>query len=172
MSWCCSQGVKFLIHILILFHFCRRPECCRWQEVPTHPMNFAGLANFSSAKEQLFEEFGVIPQVYPKVEELPEGAETKNRYANVIPLPETRVHLSVRNNDPLSDYINANYVRGNKGAEKLYIACQGPMESTIEDFWRMVWEQQCKVILMITNLQENGKVSDVIPFVFFWRRNV
>ena len=130
-------------------------------------MNFAGLANFSSAKEQLFEEFGVIPQVYPKVEELPEGAETKNRYANVIPLPETRVHLSVRNNDPLSDYINANYVRGNKGAEKLYIACQGPMESTIEDFWRMVWEQQCKVILMITNLQENGKVSDVIHFCFF-----
>lgn len=74
-------------------------------------MNFAGLANFSSAKEQLFEEFSIIPQVCPKVEELPEGAETKNRYANVIPLPETRVHLSSKEEDPLSDYINANYVR-------------------------------------------------------------
>lgn len=155
-------------------------------------MNFAGLANFSAGKEQLYEEFSIIPQVYPKVEELPEGAETKNRYANVIPLPETRVHLSIRDGDPLSDYINANFVRvsegfifnsvhfpvcpfappqkstkikkfyliqGNKGEEKLYIACQGPMESTIEDFWRMIWEQQCKVVLMITDLQENGIVS-------------
>lgn len=74
-------------------------------------MNFAGLANFSSEKEQLYEEFNIIPQVSPKTEELPPGAETKNRYANVIPLPETRVHLTIKDNDNLSDYINANYVR-------------------------------------------------------------
>ncbi|KAK6631517.1 hypothetical protein RUM44_006044 [Polyplax serrata] len=134
-------------------------------EAPSHPVNFAGLANFSSNKEQLHEEFSIVPQVYPKAEELPEGSETKNRYSNVIPLPETRVHLTVRDGDPLSDYINANYVRGNKGAEKLYIACQAPMESTIEDFWRMIWEQQCKVILMVTDLQENGieKCADYLP---------
>lgn len=145
-------------------------------------MNFAGLANFSSDKEQLYEEFSIIPQIYPKTDELPAGAETKNRYANVIPLPETRVHLNVKDGDNLSDYINANYVRvgiecrarrsisrqynitliffqGPKGGEKLYIACQAPMESTVEDFWRMIWEQQCKVIIMLTDLQENGVVS-------------
>ncbi|KAL0271480.1 UNVERIFIED_CONTAM: hypothetical protein PYX00_008561 [Menopon gallinae] len=134
-------------------------------EVPSHPMNFAGLANFSSDKEQLYEEFNIIPQVYPKTDELPAGAETKNRYANVIPLPETRVHLSVKDGDSLSDYINANYVRGLKGAEKLYIACQAPMESTVEDFWRMIWEQQCKVVIMLTDLQENGveKCTDYLP---------
>lgn len=82
-----------------------------FQEIPSHPMNFAGLANFSSEKEQLYEEFNIIPQVSPKTEELPPGAETKNRYANVIPLPETRVHLTIKDNDNLSDYINANYVR-------------------------------------------------------------
>lgn len=134
-------------------------------EIPSHPMNFAGLANFSSDKEQLYEEFNIIPQVSPKTEELPAGAETKNRYANVIPLPETRVHLTVKDNDTLSDYINANYVRGPKGAEKLYIACQAPMDSTVEDFWRMIWEQQCKVIIMLTDLQENGveKCADYLP---------
>lgn len=74
-------------------------------------MNFAGLANFSTDKEQLYEEFNIIPQVSPKTDELPAGTETKNRYANVIPLPETRVHLTVKDGDNLSDYINANYVR-------------------------------------------------------------
>lgn len=134
-------------------------------EVPSHSMNFAGLANFSSDKEQLYEEFNIIPQVSPKTDELPVGAETKNRYANVIPLPETRVHLTVKDGDNLSDYINANYVRGPKGSEKLYIACQAPMEATVEDFWRMVWEQNSKVIIQLTDLQENGveKCADYLP---------
>ena len=57
------------------------------------------------------EEFSGIPQVSSKIEELPMGAEVKNRYANVIPLPETRVPLQRLNNDPLTEYINASYVR-------------------------------------------------------------
>lgn len=50
--------------------------------------------------------------------------------------------------------------QGPKGQDKLYIACQGPMQSTVEDFWRMVWQQQAKVILMLTALNENGVVSE------------
>lgn len=46
-----------------------------------------------------------------KIDELPPGAELKNRYANVIPLPETRVPLQRLNNDPLTEYINASYIR-------------------------------------------------------------
>nr|CAD7395354.1 unnamed protein product [Timema cristinae] len=132
---------------------------------PSHPMNFAGLANFSSDSAALEEEFGMISQVTPKVDELPEGAEAKNRYANVIPLPETRVKLSSVEGDTLSDYINANYVRGPKDAEKFYIACQAPLQSTITDFWRMVWEQQTRVILMLTDLVEDGKekCADYLP---------
>nr|CAD7576162.1 unnamed protein product [Timema californicum] len=132
---------------------------------PSHPMNFAGLANFSSDSAALEEEFGMISQVTPKVDELPEGAESKNRYANVIPLPETRVKLSSVEGDTLSDYINANYVRGPKDVEKFYIACQAPLQSTITDFWRMVWEQQTRVILMLTDLVEDGKekCADYLP---------
>ncbi|KAG8233876.1 hypothetical protein J437_LFUL013993 [Ladona fulva] len=98
-------------------------------------------------------------------EGLPEGAEEKNRYANVVPTLSTRVKLSAKSSGSLSTYINANYCRGHKNQEKFYIACQAPLSSTIEDFWRMIWEQQSKVILMLTNLVENGveKCADYLP---------
>jgi protein tyrosine phosphatase len=73
-------------------------------------MNFAVLANFILNRHSLEEEFAKIPQVTANVDDLPEGADTKNRYANVIPLPETRVPLSLCEGEPLSDYINANFV--------------------------------------------------------------
>jgi protein tyrosine phosphatase len=73
-------------------------------------VGFAGLANFSLNRESVEEEFARIPQVTANVDDMPEGADTKNRYANVIPLPETRVQLSPREGEPLSEYINANFV--------------------------------------------------------------
>ncbi|XP_053982846.1 mucin-5AC isoform X1 [Hylaeus volcanicus] len=133
--------------------------------IPSHPLNFAGLSSFCNDTNAINEEFSGIPQVSAKIDELPPGAEVKNRYANVIPLPETRVPLQKMNNNPLTEYINASYVRGPKNATRYYIACQAPMESTITDFWRMIWEQQCKVIIMLTDLVENGveKCTEYIP---------
>lgn len=133
---------------------------------PSHPINFAGLANFSNDREALNEEFNQIPMITVKPDELPPGAESKNRYANVIPLPETRVVLQTKASaHPLDEYINANYIKSPKGQEKVYIACQAPLQSTIEDFWKMVWQQQTKVILMLTALSENGveKCADYLP---------
>lgn len=73
-------------------------------------MNFQQLANFYNNSEAINAEFEEIPQVTARATEVPPGCETKNRYANVISLPETRVYLKPFDNDPQSDYINANYV--------------------------------------------------------------
>lgn len=79
---------------------------------PSHPLTFAGLSAFCADNSAAIEaEFALVPQVSVATDELPPGADVKNRYANVTPLPETRVQLSRRGEDPLSTYINANYVK-------------------------------------------------------------
>lgn len=131
----------------------------------SHPMNFQAIVRFANQADEIRAEFEEIPLVSAKMHELPDGCASKNRYANVIPLPESRVFLAQLEDDPTSDYINANYVTGPKGARGYYIACQAPLHNTVNDFWRMIWEQQSKVILMLTHLFENGveKCVDYLP---------
>ncbi|MBZ3883159.1 Tyrosine-protein phosphatase non-receptor type 5 [Sciurus carolinensis] len=163
-------------------------------------------------------EFFEIPMnfVDPKEYDIP-GLVRKNRYKTILPNPHSRVCLTSPDpDDPLSSYINANYIRvcnpipvashrkrgpdgtilqsgsckpqkslgwrqgsesiasevdpglgwpqGYGGEEKVYIATQGPIVSTIADFWRMVWQEHTPIIVMITNIEEmNEKCTEYWP---------
>lgn len=82
----------------------------------------------------------------------------KNRYTDVLCYDHSRVVLSQEDEDPTSDYINANFVDGYK-QKNAYISTQGPLPKTSYDFWRMVWEQHCLVIVMTTRVMERGRVK-------------
>ncbi|XP_063908264.1 uncharacterized protein LOC135126273 isoform X2 [Zophobas morio] len=79
----------------------------------------------------------------------------KNRYNNVLPYDETRVILQGNSE---GDYINANYVDG-YDVPKAFIATQAPLTSTVHDFWYMIWQENVKIIVMLTEIEENGRVK-------------
>ncbi|EDL99309.1 rCG22217 [Rattus norvegicus] len=85
-----------------------------------------------------------------------QGNSKKNRYKDVVPYDETRVILSLLQEEGHGDYINANFIRGTDGSQA-YIATQGPLPHTLLDFWRLVWEFGVKVILMACQETENGR---------------
>uniref|UniRef100_A0A9J8DHT1 protein-tyrosine-phosphatase n=1 Tax=Cyprinus carpio carpio TaxID=630221 RepID=A0A9J8DHT1_CYPCA len=88
---------------------------------------------------------------------LPENKD-KNRFSNVLAYDSSRVHLTTKDEGD-SDYINANYMPGYGNASRQYIAAQGPLPSTVNDFWRMVWEKGSQAIVMLTNCIESGRVK-------------
>uniref|UniRef100_W5LQE6 protein-tyrosine-phosphatase n=1 Tax=Astyanax mexicanus TaxID=7994 RepID=W5LQE6_ASTMX len=101
--------------------------------------------------------------VDPKEYSIP-GVVRKNRYKTILPNTHSRVCLQSADEDFLSTYINANYLKGYGGQEKAYIATQGPTVNTVGDFWRMVWQEHCPIIVMITNLEEkNEKCAEYWP---------
>ncbi|XP_059881219.1 receptor-type tyrosine-protein phosphatase beta isoform X3 [Delphinus delphis] len=82
----------------------------------------------------------------------------KNRYNNILPYDASRVKLSHVDDDPCSDYINASYIPGNNFRRE-YIATQGPLPGTKDDFWKMAWEQNVHNIVMVTQCVEKGRVK-------------
>ncbi|XP_055724693.1 receptor-type tyrosine-protein phosphatase alpha-like isoform X2 [Salvelinus fontinalis] len=82
----------------------------------------------------------------------------KNRYVNILPYDHSRVHLSSLEGVPDSDFINASFINGYQEKNK-FIAAQGPKEETVNDFWRMIWEQNTATIVMVTNLKERKEKS-------------
>ncbi|KAL8565342.1 hypothetical protein ACOMHN_029037 [Nucella lapillus] len=145
------------------------PEIGRWDGTP--PKESTGLEYLMSAGNRLsrrdlrnatkntkilYEEFWEIPMNHPEKVSVA-GSGMKNRYKTIIPNEHTLVVLPDADQDPLSSYINANYIRGYEREMHAYVATQGPMAHTIEDFWQMVWHQRAPIIVMITKLKEKSK---------------
>ncbi|KAE8631109.1 hypothetical protein XENTR_v10001084 [Xenopus tropicalis] len=84
--------------------------------------------------------------------------QAKNRYSDVLCLDLSRVKLGLVGTDETTDYINASFMDDYK-RKNAYIATQGPLPKTFDDFWRMVWEQRVLIIVMTTRVIERGRIK-------------
>nr|XP_046269840.1 tyrosine-protein phosphatase non-receptor type 21 [Scatophagus argus]XP_046269841.1 tyrosine-protein phosphatase non-receptor type 21 [Scatophagus argus]XP_046269842.1 tyrosine-protein phosphatase non-receptor type 21 [Scatophagus argus] len=109
---------------------------------------------------ELLKEYESIPRRHPSGEctiaLLPESGD-KNRFQDVLPYDNTRVEL-VPTKENNTGYINASHIRLAAGGQEWnYIATQGPLTNTCQDFWQMVWEQGVSIIAMVTAEEERGR---------------
>ncbi|XP_042192114.1 receptor-type tyrosine-protein phosphatase-like N, partial [Callorhinchus milii] len=80
----------------------------------------------------------------------------KSRNADFVPYDHNRMMLKAQLNPSRTDFINASPIIDHEPRMPAYIATQGPLSHTIADFWQMVWENGCTVIVMLTPLVEDG----------------
>lgn len=94
----------------------------------------------------------------------------KNRLVHILPYESSRVCLTPIRGVEGSDYINASFIDGYR-YRNAYIAAQGPLQDTAEDFWRMLWEHNSTIVVMLTKLKEMGRVSmgsvGTVLFLYF-----
>ncbi|XP_018006646.1 receptor-type tyrosine-protein phosphatase H-like isoform X1 [Hyalella azteca] len=100
-----------------------------------------------------FEDLNARSREAPKNEASTRKNLSKNRYTNIVPFDDTRVKLY---HEWGTDYINASYVKDAVGRVR-FIASQGPKPGTVSDFWQMVWQEQVRIIVMLTNCFEGEK---------------
>ena len=81
----------------------------------------------------------------------------KNRYKDILPFDHSRVKLQEASSDGC-DYINASHIESKRNSRQ-YIACQAPVPATFQDFWRVVWEQEAQIIVMLTAESEGGQLK-------------
>ncbi|RWA13073.1 hypothetical protein EKO27_g2028 [Xylaria grammica] len=81
----------------------------------------------------------------------------KNRYKDILPFEHARVRLTGVGAGAC-DYINASHIQASR-SHKRYIAAQGPLPATFEDFWSVVWDQDVRVMVMLTAEEEGGQLK-------------
>ncbi|KAM9727640.1 tyrosine-protein phosphatase non-receptor type 13 isoform 1-T1 [Menidia menidia] len=109
-------------------------------------------------QEELLKDFMALEHLKPSdnclVGKAPENRD-KNRYRDILPYDQTCVVIGEN-----KEYINASYIRMQVGTEEFfYISCQGPLPSTVQAFWQMIWENKSDVIAMMTQEVERGRIK-------------
>nr|XP_022308538.1 receptor-type tyrosine-protein phosphatase gamma-like isoform X3 [Crassostrea virginica] len=129
--------------------------------IPLEKLDTTVLKQGTKEYNDFKKEYAVLPsgeihrcEVGKEPENIP-----KNRFKTTFPYDHSRVVLRVKDEES-SDYINANYINGTN-RPKEYIAAQGPKQNTVDDFWKMIWQEDVSSIVMLTNLKEGDKVKCV-----------
>ncbi|XP_067096257.1 receptor-type tyrosine-protein phosphatase V-like isoform X3 [Osmerus mordax] len=125
-----------------------------YQELQLRCQSLAASNNNGFRQE--FESLNDVGKEFPTRTGDLEANREKNRYPAILPYDHCRVRLSLQDSQH-SDYINASFVPGGC-SERDFVCTQGPLCNTIADFWRMVWEQNVRVIVMVTALKHNSVV--------------
>lgn len=145
-----------------------RTSTSSWSEEPAHSnmdistghMILAYMEDHLKNKNRLESEWEALCayQAEPNASTIGrrDGNIKKNRTSTVIAYDHCRITLKAENNQGNSDYINASPIMDHDPRNPAYIATQGPLPSSVADFWQMVWESGCVVIVMLTPLTENG----------------
>ncbi|KAM6925928.1 receptor-type tyrosine-protein phosphatase eta-like [Lycodopsis pacificus] len=140
----------------IQIHSMSRSVAVRVEEYEAYYKKQRADSNCGFAEE--FEDLKLVGTAQSKSNaERPEN-KSKNRYNNVHPYDSSRVKLSIIHGSPYDDYINASYMPG-FNSRKEYIAAQGPLPTTVSEFWRMIWEKNVQTLVMLTRCNEQGRVK-------------
>ncbi|KAL3266734.1 hypothetical protein HHI36_010895 [Cryptolaemus montrouzieri] len=120
--------------------------------------DFENYIKTSLLNNVLEKQFNDLPKgfIYPCESGLEDVNKPKNRFNNIIAYDHSRVKLHKLEKMENSNYINANFIKGFKKM-KAYIATQGPKALTINDFWKMIWQENVKNIVMLVKLEENNQ---------------
>ncbi|XP_058622526.1 LOW QUALITY PROTEIN: receptor-type tyrosine-protein phosphatase eta-like [Onychostoma macrolepis] len=162
--------ICFLIIMTLILFFYSRRQTKQCPDIPVHTISDIALriedyeeyfkqkhadSNCGFAVE--YEELKTVGTAQSKNTALAIENKPKNRYSNVLPYDASRVKLSMCGS-PFDDYINANYIPG-YNSRKEFIAAQGPLPVTVNEFWRMIWEKNIYTIVMLTKCNEMGRVK-------------
>lgn len=130
-------------------------------DISTGHMILAYMEDHLRNKDRLQKEWEALCSYQAEPSSVAVGQEDinkdKNRYAESIPYDHTRVKLKPEMNPNKQDYVNASIIFDHDPRQPSYIATQGPLPHTVADFWQMVWENGCTVIVMMTALVEDGE---------------
>uniref|UniRef100_A0A8C7TH61 Protein tyrosine phosphatase receptor type Na n=1 Tax=Oncorhynchus mykiss TaxID=8022 RepID=A0A8C7TH61_ONCMY len=134
-------------------------------DISTGHMILAYMEDHLKDKDRLMKEWNALRSYQAEPSAVTVGQSEshleKNRCPESLPYDHSRVKLKTESNSTKEDYINASIIIDHDPRLPAYIATQGPLAHTIADFWQMVWENGCTVIVMMTALVEDGETQCV-----------
>ena len=146
---------KLLYFLIIINFYINRFIEIYPQTIITIPKGCKSEGLEKHIKEKSLEEFNFLKQNIDNDANHKERLDPHNeycRYRNIMPYKDNKVEINSNHK-----YINASWVH--IPYDKFFIATQGPLDTTIDDFWQMIYQYNNQVIIMLCNLEEKNKIK-------------